>query len=208
MKHHLIISGTGRTGTTFLVQLFTALRLDTGFSNPHESIFENCNAGMEWDIRREDAPYIVKSPAMCEYIGAMLQSREVAIDHAIIPMRDLYAAAESRRDVERRSDPALFEDGMVNGGLIGRPGRLGQPEEQETLLAQRFHNLVYALVRHDVPMIFLDFPRFIAEPEYLFDKLHPVMPGVFYTAFSRAHAVLAQPEIVHEFTEQPDEPCP
>lgn len=30
-KHHIIISGTGRAGTTFLVQLLTELELDTGF---------------------------------------------------------------------------------------------------------------------------------------------------------------------------------
>jgi hypothetical protein len=39
MKRHILISGTGRAGTTFLVQLFTALGFDTGFDlnrdNPH-----------------------------------------------------------------------------------------------------------------------------------------------------------------------------
>ncbi|MGO8710482.1 MAG: hypothetical protein ACLQUZ_00180 [Rhizomicrobium sp.] len=33
-RHHVIISGTGRAGTTFLVQLLTALKLDTGYYNP------------------------------------------------------------------------------------------------------------------------------------------------------------------------------
>ena len=33
-KRHLIISGTGRAGTTFLVQLLTVLKRDTGFASP------------------------------------------------------------------------------------------------------------------------------------------------------------------------------
>jgi hypothetical protein len=60
-KHHVIISGTGRAGTTFLVQLLTELGLDTGFPDAHSQIFPNCNAGMEYDIRDPKAPYIVKS---------------------------------------------------------------------------------------------------------------------------------------------------
>lgn len=32
-KRHIIISGTGRAGATFLVQLFTALGIDTGFTD-------------------------------------------------------------------------------------------------------------------------------------------------------------------------------
>lgn len=31
-RHHKVISGTGRDGTTFLVELFTNLKIDTGFS--------------------------------------------------------------------------------------------------------------------------------------------------------------------------------
>src|SRR5436309_11606939 len=98
-KHHLIISGTGRTGTTFLVQLLTELGLDTGFADSRSEIFSNCNAGMELDIRRPDAPYIIKTPRLCNYLDEVLQSGQVIIDHAIIPMRDLYSAAQSRRDV-------------------------------------------------------------------------------------------------------------
>jgi hypothetical protein len=46
-KHHIIISGTDRSGTTFLVQLLTALGLDTGFTDLTSPVFANCDAGME-----------------------------------------------------------------------------------------------------------------------------------------------------------------
>ena len=68
-KNHIIISGTGRVGTTFLVQLFTALGLDTGFSDLASDVFANCHAGMEWDIRHPDAPYIIKKPMALRLSG-------------------------------------------------------------------------------------------------------------------------------------------
>src|SRR5689334_19108131 len=104
IKHHLIISGTGRAGTTFLVQLFTALGLDTGFSDLQSAIYENCNAGMEKDIHLPDAPYIIKTPWLCDYLDEVLENNDRVIDHAIVPVRDLYAAAQSRRDVSARTD--------------------------------------------------------------------------------------------------------
>src|SRR5688572_24304601 len=107
-RHHIIISGTGRSGTTFLVQLFTSLGLDTGFPDPTSAVLANCNGGMEWNIRDPNAPYIVKSPWLCDSLDEILEQGDVVVDHALIPVRELYAAAESRRDVSRRTDHALF----------------------------------------------------------------------------------------------------
>jgi hypothetical protein len=98
-KHHIIISGTGRAGTTFLIQLFTVLGFHTGFTDLTSAISSTCNAGMECDISSADAPYIIKSPWLCDYLDDVLEGTDIVIDHAIIPIRHLYSAAESRRDV-------------------------------------------------------------------------------------------------------------
>ena len=47
--HKLVITGTGRAGTTFLVQLLTELGLDTGYApgGGSEDYYEHCSAGME-----------------------------------------------------------------------------------------------------------------------------------------------------------------
>ena len=95
-RHHIIISGTGRAGTTFLVQLLTELGLDTGFPKG-QKIDQNSSAGLELDLRSARAPYIIKSPWLCDYLDEVLQGGELIIDCALIPMRDLYSAAESRR---------------------------------------------------------------------------------------------------------------
>jgi hypothetical protein len=110
-RHHVIISGTGRAGTTVLMQILTKLGLNTGFTDPWSAIDTNCHAGMECDIRQPNAPYIVKSPWLCDYLEDVMRSQSVVIDRAIIPVRDLFAAAESRRDVVRRGDASVVWNG-------------------------------------------------------------------------------------------------
>ena len=59
-RHHVIISGTGRTGTTLMVQLLTNLGLDTGFTSDDDHVYQTCNACMERSLTEEKAPYIKK----------------------------------------------------------------------------------------------------------------------------------------------------
>ena len=66
-RRHVMISGTGRAGTSFLVQLLTNLGLDTGVTPEKMKLDENARAGLEYDIRKADAPYIVKSPFFCDH---------------------------------------------------------------------------------------------------------------------------------------------
>jgi hypothetical protein len=63
MSNHIIISRTGRAGTTLLVQIFTTLGKDTGFKEIKSNIFENCSAGMEIPLTKPDAPYSCQRPA-------------------------------------------------------------------------------------------------------------------------------------------------
>jgi hypothetical protein len=60
-RHHTVISGTGRAGTTFLVELFTNLKIDTGFSKDELKTFKfsNCNAGLERKMMN-DSYYLYK----------------------------------------------------------------------------------------------------------------------------------------------------
>ena len=58
----MLITGTGRSGTTFLVELLANLGLDTGYK-PEELKDHKKKvgrAGLEKDIRADDSPYIVK----------------------------------------------------------------------------------------------------------------------------------------------------
>ena len=66
-EHKVIITGTGRAGTTFLVRLLTELGLETGISrkNWHKKFYPACNAGLEHNLLDPETPYIVKNPALC-----------------------------------------------------------------------------------------------------------------------------------------------
>lgn len=193
-KHHLIISGTGRAGTTFLMQLLTALKFDTGFTDPQAGIEPNCHAGMEWDIRRPDAPYIIKSPWLCDTLAEVMQSGAVCIDRAIVPVRDLYAAAESRRDVTRRSTAEAVA-GDIPGGLW----HTDKPEEQEVILTHQLYKLLHALAQWDIPLTLLYFPRLIEDPAYLYAKLASLTANIPYEDFLAAFRSVVQPQLIHNF---------
>lgn len=192
-KHHVVISGTGRAGTTFLVQLLTRLGLPTGFADSSDGLFGNCSAGMEWDIGA-GAPYIIKSPRLCEYLDEALAQGTVVVDHAFVPMRSLYSAAESRRDVSRRSAVEF---------PVGAPGgvwRTADPARQEDVLALQLYKLMFTLAKWNVPTTLLHFPRFVHDAAYLYDKLGPLLGATRREDFAAAFAKTAQPQLVHAFS--------
>lgn len=193
-RHHVIISGTGRAGTTFLVQLLTSLGLETGFSNPYENIYPQANAGMEKDLRDPNAPYIVKSPWICDYIGDVLKEGDVVIDHAIIPIRELYAAAESRRRISS-DDPLGHTPNIVPGGIWDAEN----PQDQEKVLAVKLYQLLDALIEHEVPVTFLKFPRFVNDPVYLYRKLWFLFQNINYKEFLSFHSLVFKPQLIHTF---------
>ena len=149
---------------------------------------------MEWDIRRADAPYIIKSPHLCDYLDDVLEEGDLVIDHAIIPVRDLYEAAESRRDVMRRSD-STPGSGPIPGGLW----HTTDPRQQEAVLADQLYKIVLTIAKRDIPMTLLYFPKFIHEAEYLYRKIWTALNGIPYDRFLDAFQHVARPELVHEF---------
>ena len=203
--HKVIITGTGRAGTTFLVQLLTVLGLETGFKDIHEGVYENCNAGMEHNMVDSSSPYIVKSPSLCDDLAQILQTGEYAIDHAFIPIRSLEAAARSRILV---STQARLKGGYLRLLLKGSkfkpvPGGLldtDNPDEQQCVLARKLYNLTYTLAIYDIPHTFLHFPRIITDAQYLYKKLAPIMEGIDYPGFLKAFDHVAKPELVHDFS--------
>jgi hypothetical protein len=119
-RHHLIISGTGRAGTTFLVQLLTELGLDTGFTGSCAEIDPIAHAGLEHDLRAVDAPYVVKSPWLCDQLDELLARGDIRVDHAIIPVRDLSSAAKSRSEVHKRAGSPRRASSIRGGGPSSR----------------------------------------------------------------------------------------
>lgn len=191
-RHHVIISGTGRAGTTFLVQLLTELGLNTGFPK-NKKIDPDSRAGMELDIRDVNAPYIIKSPWLCDYLDDVLQGGEIVIDYAIIPMRDLYSAAQSRRYVNNIAN--LDPGGDTPGGLW----HTTNPKDQETILTGQLYKLIYALAKHDVPVNLLLFPKLVNDPDYLYKKIKFLLGDLAYDSFQETYQMISRPEWIHDF---------
>jgi len=186
--HKVIITGTGRAGTTFLVRLLTELGLDTGFSrhNWRTAYHGHCHAGLEQDLMSPQAPYIVKNPGLCRTLPEALATGLLTIDHAIIPVRNLELAAMSRIAVGG-------SDGSVPGGLWGT----ADPSAQRWVLAELFHTLIQTLVAHDIPHTFLLFPRLVEDADYTYGKLRFLLGDIGLAEFKAAFARVAEPSLVH-----------
>jgi hypothetical protein len=95
-KSHILISGTGRAGITFLVQLLKELGFDIG----KDHYFEIYRAGLEHDVRYKIAGYIVKSPCLCDQLGSILKDGEVFIEYLIEVFWNLFSPTESIRQIQ------------------------------------------------------------------------------------------------------------
>jgi hypothetical protein len=199
----VFISGTGRAGTTLLVQLMSDLGLNTGFSSETAATgdassgpsryFEVARAGLERDPFDPQNPFIVKSPFLCDFLPRIVASG-IDIDHIFIPIRRLEDAAESRRLVQAQShcEPAAAP---VPGGLFGTD----EPEKQDLVLAQKLYRLVYNATCHNIPMTFLDFPRFAYDADYAFAKLQGMLPLTSRSAFKAIHSKRVRRDLIHDF---------
>ena len=192
LRRHLIITGTGRAGTTFLVKLLTLLGQHTGFSPEtwNNNIYAPSHAGLEANPSQPDAPYILKSPEYCHYLDTWLGSRNVVIDHVIVPQRDLHSAAESRRAVSRNS--AIL---TPPGGLWGTL----DPEEQEAVLQRNLTKLFRTLHKWNIPHTLLEYPRLVQDPEYLYNKLTGVFPDMNRDSFFAAFQSVVNPALIHDY---------
>ncbi|MFM8971038.1 MAG: hypothetical protein ACKOOG_00035, partial [Actinomycetota bacterium] len=92
---HVVITGTGRAGTTLLVGILTDLGMDTGYQ-PGDEPSASTKGGMERNLLAPDAPHIVKSPDLSRRLDGILSEGAAVVDHVIIPMRDLDVATASR----------------------------------------------------------------------------------------------------------------
>ena len=200
---HVIITGTGRAGTTFLVEFLTRLGLETGFDpvtmevlpqyraalRGQSSYFSEVRAGLEIRINAQDVPYIVKTPNMDV---ARTLRRSVQIEHAIIPVRSFEAAAASRIRNQRLQTGSDDGDVNVPGGLWGTD----KASLQVDVLRERFSKIVEACVLHDVPITFLAFPRLLTDITYLRNRLQFLTGNIDYEYFSRAFDLTVNPDWV------------
>jgi len=193
---HLVITGVGRSGSSFLIQLLTRLGLETGIDSGLD-VSPPARAGFELRLRDPDAPYVVKCPMLRDFADEVLSRGDLEIDHALIPVRRFDAAAASRAHVQAETTGAADGRDVVAGGLWDTDNST----EQAAILRLKFTRLIEALVRYDVPMTFLSYPRLVRDPDYTYRKLRFLLPDVTHDAFAEAFGELVKPAWVHQFTD-------
>ena len=156
----VLITGTGRCGTTFLIKLFSFLGFNTGYNkdNYNLSIFPNCNSGME--RKYEEDYYILKNPTFMSDIEKIIQDKSITIKNVIIPIRDLNISAKSR-----------VKHGYENGGLWCANDELSQINFYKNILT----NYIFISTKYDINTIFIDFDRMINDKTYFFFKLKIIL---------------------------------
>lgn len=152
----ILITGTGRCGTTFLIKLFSFLDFNTGYNrdNFNSSIYVNCNSGMERSYT--DNYYILKNPIFINNIENIIKDKSIKIKNIIIPIRDLEMSAKSR-----------VKHGKTCGGLWNAKDELSQIDFYKNLLT----NYILISTKYDINTIFIDFDKMINDKTYLFNKL-------------------------------------
>lgn len=169
----IIITGTGRCGTTFLMRLFTFLEYDTGFTknNFQKYIFENCNSGMEKNI--DFNHYILKNPVFIDNIEKII-NENYNIKYVIIPIRDYNLSAQSRVKHSKNA-----------GGLWNANNEKKQLEFYYKIMS----NYLLNMVKYEINTIFLDFDKMINNKEYLYNKLKNIMDekNINFELFSKIY---------------------
>lgn len=170
---HAVIAGTGRAGTSFLVEwLRTAGVPGPDLGSLYYS--EEARAGYETALVDAGSHYLVKDPWLSEYLDH-LDDAAVTIEALILPVRDLRDAAVSRlrrqlEDRARSRDSARLQtDASVAGGMIFS---LSVDDEERVLAVGQARVITWALER-DVPLYLLHYPRLVQDADYAIDALWP-----------------------------------
>ena len=157
----ILITGTGRCGTTFLIKLFSFLGFNTGFNRHNYTTYisPNCNSGME---RTYNENYrVVKNPNFMINIEYIAQDPAVRIKQVIIPMRNLTMSAKSRAS-----------HGINQaGGLINATDEASQLQFYKHMIS----NYIFYMCKYNIPTVFIDFDQMVTNKTYLFEKLQSLL---------------------------------
>lgn len=170
----ILITGTGRCGTTFLIKLFSFLNFDTGYTkdNYNNFIYKNCNSGMEKSY--QDNHYIIKNPTFIADIKKIINDKNIKVKFVIIPLRNLKAAALSRVKNDRGK-----------GGLWNATNLKTQIQYYKDILT----DYMFIMTKYDINTIFINFEKMITDKQYLYNKLENILKekNITFEYFSKIY---------------------
>ena len=170
MKEIICITGTGRSGTTFLMRLFTLLDLNTSYTkddilNKHH-INKECNSGLEKYSPNEKYPYIFKDPMVIYNAENFIIKRQITT--FILPIRNYDESAKSRSKYKK-----------CGGFCAGAKNT----EEQTMLYHKGIAETIYYASKYSIDLIILNFDKMISDSLYLFNKTSFLLNNTTYENF-------------------------
>lgn len=206
----IVVAGTGRSGTTLLMQILTEMGYDTGFNDMHHDWRGTVRAGMEMghplvshfnkdfklevetnkeEIRcRIDAmPRIIKSPAYSVELDYLLENDLIDVESVIIPMRDITQVAKSRIDTNLQSATKPLDGFMKDSSDLDRT---------EAMLYFHLGHLFRTLYKHRLDYVVIDFLEMVDSMYYMYGRLVKVFPDMEYGKFKKAWEKVVNKEMI------------
>jgi hypothetical protein len=172
----IIVTGPGRSGTTFIMQLLTRLGFDTSFKPYHEPVRNDWRAGCEFVLSLDmennsnetikhgiaKAPRVLKSCDWAFCLKFLLSNELIEVDHVIVPFRDLDVAAQSRiaAGLHWLIDPNCPNEHLVQSQANVHGLALGRVTE--------------ACLLFGIPMYLPRFPAIVQDEQYCYECISKV----------------------------------
>lgn len=202
ISEKILITGPGRSGTTFLMHLLTLLDYATGIdkNNIEGSMLKDTRGGMEPEINQDDwtnlnremfnriAP-VMKAPLFGPEIMRLVNEGHVRFRHIILPIRYMPEAAKSRVDVNLH-------------WLIERTGdKKAEYYEQTQVMYWVCGKVVEACALLDIPLTILAFPRLVEDPDYCYAKMKECFTNLKKSEFKKVFKQIANPKQIQTKTD-------
>jgi len=204
----VIISGSGKSGTTFLMNLFTRLDLDTGFNvdTMDDYISQKSFGGLEWPMRGRKAidpsPRFLKNPSLCFDLLERAERWKWDIERVYLTIRPYGEVAAHRywRNQDLNVEDCVIDD---PGGPVSDESRKLElqflnsltPEQVMYIKARKASShvgyMIEQLLDTDIPIHFIRFPRSVLDADYCREKLIDVVGHITEEKFKAVHHKVA-----------------
>jgi len=189
----IIITGTGKSGTTFLVHLLTALGLDTGYdlNTLHEHMSAESHGGLEWPIRGKRAvdpsPYIIKNPSLCYDLQERTRRWDWHIEHVYVSFRK-YEETARHRYLRNMRVKGVGIDSFIEGlegekrekeiAFLTSLNEVEQINMEAIRSANQIGRLMEQLIGSGISYTFIQFPQSVLSWKYCQMKLEKLVSHI------------------------------
>lgn len=176
----VLVTGAGRCGTSAFMQLMILLHGESksicqyidndSWKNATNYWNDEIGAGMEYIISEKssdseirNSPYIIKDPRLCCELSYILKKKLIDVEHIFVFIRDYRKSAQSRKS----KDIFMLENRTVRCKDNKKSMIRNQIEYNQRVIGVLMETISLYDLKHTV----INFPTFVDNEEYLYEKL-------------------------------------